>query len=75
MIGCSIVLQVIPNKELPEYIGHLYKGLRTCQSIMKEKNEQELNGFMLKVNGQMCEQNGLIRLENGWMKLINNLIS
>lgn len=40
---------MIPGKQLPEYTGFLYKGLKTCQTILKEKNIEELNGFKLKV--------------------------
>ena len=36
-------------KQLPDYIGSVHKGLKTCRTVVKEKRLEELNGFKLKV--------------------------
>ncbi|XP_019853006.1 PREDICTED: eIF-2-alpha kinase activator GCN1 isoform X2 [Amphimedon queenslandica] len=44
----AIVTKVIPVKQLPSYISNVQKGLKTCQSIIKDNEVDELNGFKLK---------------------------
>ena len=50
---CGIILvfyyKVISSKDLPNYIGYLHKALKTCESVMKEDDVEELYGFSLKV--------------------------
>ncbi len=50
-----VVFQVIGNKELPNYITYLYKGLKSCYKHLEEMctvndTEGELHGFALKVS-------------------------
>jgi hypothetical protein len=49
----ALVTKVIPSGDLPKFVGFVHKGLKTCQSTLRDRNETELLGFNLKGIGPL----------------------